>query len=145
MKHLPSALSPANANIPKKRRTPSSQIHNPAENRTIAIPSEYSGDLEELEERVKSMMEKSQNKHASGHQFADRCKVCGKEGKGNAIKYHIEKNHLEGIAIPCNLCDRTFRSNIYFDSMIISGPGIQNILHFPSTNRPDTQIISYFF
>ena len=113
-KHLPSALSPANANIPKKRRTPSSQIHNPAENRTIAIPSEYSGDLEELEERVKSMMEKSQNKHASGHQFADRCKVCGKEGKGNAIKYHIEKNHLEGIAIPCNLCDRTFRSNNLF-------------------------------
>ena len=56
------------------------------------------------------MMEKSQNKHASGHQLADRCKVCGKEGKGNAIKDHIEANHLEGVVIPCNLCDKTFRS-----------------------------------
>ena len=109
-KHLPSALSPANANIPKKRRTPSSQIHNPAENGTIAIPSEYSGDLEELEERVKSMMEKSQNKYANGLRLAHTCKVCGKEGMGSAIKDHIEANHLEGISIPCNLCNKTFRS-----------------------------------
>ena len=56
------------------------------------------------------MMEKSQNKHTDGSRLADRCKVCGKEGKGNAIKDHIEANHLEGIVIPCNLCDKTFRS-----------------------------------
>ena len=28
----------------------------------------------------------------------------------NAIKDHIEANHIEGIVIPCNLCDKTFRS-----------------------------------
>ena len=113
-KYFPETPSPA---MKTKSKIPdtslkSSKIHKP-ENGTIAI-SKYSGDLEALEEKVKSMMEKTQNKHASGHQFADRCKVCGKEGKGNAIKYHIEKNHLEGIAIPCNLCDRTFRSNNLF-------------------------------
>ena len=86
------------------------QNHNPGENRTLALPVTFSGDLEELEERVKSMMGKSQNKYGNGHQFADICKVCGKEGKGNAIKDHIEANHLEGIIIPCNLCDKTFRS-----------------------------------
>ena len=43
-------------------------------------------------------------------QRADRCKVCGKEGMGSAIKDHIEANHIEGIVLPCNLCEKTFRS-----------------------------------
>ena len=99
--------------IPKaslKTRT----IHNPGENGTLAIPNNFSGDLEELEERVKSMMEKSENKYANGRHLADRCKVCGKEGMGSAIKDHIEANHLEGIIIPCNLCEKTFRSRNSF-------------------------------
>ena len=67
-------------------------------------------DLDELDERVKQMMEKSQNKLANGRGFADLCKVCGKEGLSYNIKDHIEANHLEGIVIPCNLCEKTFRS-----------------------------------
>ena len=85
------------------------EIHNPREDRSLAIPSNFSGDLKELDEQVKSMMEKSQNRINSGR-FADRCKVCGKEGKDTNIKDHIEANHLEGIVIPCSLCDKTFRS-----------------------------------
>ena len=76
----------------------------------MAVPGNSSGDFEELEQRVKSLMEKSEKNYANGHQKADVCKVCGKEGKGNAIKDHIEANHLEGVVIPCNLCDKTFRS-----------------------------------
>ena len=87
---------------------PSGTTYNPGENRALAIPSKFSGDLEELDERVKSMMEKSLNKYDTGR-FADLCKVCGKEGKGWNIKEHIEANHLEGIVIPCNLCDKIFR------------------------------------
>ena len=79
-------------------------------NNTVALSSQFSrGYLEELEERVRSMMEKSQNNYADGHQKADMCKVCGKEGKGNAIKNHIEANHLGGIVLPCNQCEKTFR------------------------------------
>ena len=26
------------------------------------------------------------------------------------IKKHIESNHVEGICVPCNLCEKTFRS-----------------------------------
>ena len=80
----------------------------------MAIPGNNSGDFEELDERVKSMMEKSQNRTARGREFADLCKVCGKEGMGSAIKDHIEANHLEGVVIPCNLCDKTFRSRAGF-------------------------------
>ena len=58
-------------------------------------------------QRVISMMEKSQN-YLGRQGFAQRCKVCGKEGRGNHIKDHIEANHLEGIIIPCNLCDKIY-------------------------------------
>ena len=55
-------------------------------------------------------MEKSKNKTVRGREFAYLCKVCGKEGYDRNIKDHIEANHLEGIILPCNLCDKTFRS-----------------------------------
>ena len=76
---------------------------------TVALSTHFSGNLEDLEQRVRSMMEKSQNDYATGHQKAHKCKVCGKEGKGNAIKDHIEAHHLEGIVLPCDQCEKTFR------------------------------------
>ena len=69
----------------------------------------FSWSLEELDAKVKSMMEKSENRNQRNAR-ADRCKVCGKEGHATAIKDHIEANHIEGIIIPCNICDKTFRS-----------------------------------
>ena len=83
------------------------------DNTAVAIPGSFSGDVNQLEEMVKSMMEKSENKYANPKdhiRIADRCKVCGKEGRGSAIKDHIEANHIEGIVLPCNLCEKTFRS-----------------------------------
>ena len=42
------------------------------------------------------------------------CKVCGKEGIKKDIIEHIEANHLEGISIPCDYCDKEFgvRANL---------------------------------
>ena len=42
------------------------------------------------------------------------CKPCGKEGPSASIKQHIEANHLEGVTLPCNLCDKIFRSRKVF-------------------------------
>ena len=77
-----------------------------------------SADLQALDKKVKSMMEKGQKMIPDGKQangtpkqaISRICKVCGKEGLMNAILYHIESNHLEGICIPCGLCDKTFSS-----------------------------------
>ena len=86
------------------KKRPSSENVKP--DQTIALPSWFG--LEDLEQRVVSMMEKTQ--HHFGTQLAYVCKMCGKEARQGAMKDHIEANHLEGVAIPCNLCDNTFRS-----------------------------------
>ena len=66
---------------------------------------------------VKSMMEKGGKKIPNGKCKANGapmqkasyiCKVCGKEGLWNVTGNHIEVNHLEGICIPCDFCDKTF-------------------------------------
>ena len=83
-----------------------------------AIPKQICGDLKALEEKVKSLMERSQNMVPAGTQAcgipkqdkAFICKVCGKEGHSTNIRHHIEANHLEGISIPCNFCDKDFGS-----------------------------------
>ena len=81
--------------------------------RTISIPNSVPGDLKELDEKVKSMMEKGQNRTSDGR-FMKICKVCGKEGAGIAIRDHIEANHLDGIALPCDVCGKIFRSRCWF-------------------------------
>ena len=68
-----------------------------------------SGDLKEIDQRCISMMEKTSGKNARGYPLY-QCKVCGKYEINGAIKSHIEANHLEGVSIPCNFCEKTFRS-----------------------------------
>merc|ERR1712204_99491 len=70
-------------------------------------------DIQELDEKVKSMMAKSQNIIQNGPNSSTKahiCTMCGKEGRERDIMDHIEANHLEGVSIPCNLCDMRFRS-----------------------------------
>jgi len=79
---------------------------------TVAIPKYVTEGLQELDEQVKSMMEISQNMIQEGkiQRRAKICKVCGKEGNPTAMIDHIEANHLDGVALPCNNCEKTFRS-----------------------------------
>ena len=66
-------------------------------------------DTQELSEKVKSMMIFSE-KLAPGNQGKLRiCSVCGKEGAMKLIIDHIEINHITGILLPCNICEK----NIY--------------------------------
>ena len=79
----------------------------------IMMSTNYSAtDLGELDEKVKSMMEKGHNSLPNRSEKASVCKVCGKEGQWVAIRDHIEANHLEGISLPCNNCGKIFRSRL---------------------------------
>ena len=80
-------------------------------NRSVALTSMFSGELQELDEQVKGMLEKTHNVTANGKRLMYVCKACGKEGDNSMnMKRHIESNHLEGVSIPCNLCEKTARS-----------------------------------
>ena len=63
--------------------------------------------LEELDEKVKSMMTFSENKLSKQKGRARICKVCGKEGQMIAIMNHIEANHMTNISISCDVCGKT--------------------------------------
>ena len=80
----------------------------------VAIPNFLSWDLQQLDEKVKSMMESSQTLIPYGkngkQERAKTCKVCGKEGLSMAIRDHIEAHHLEGVSLPCDVCGKECRS-----------------------------------
>ena len=86
----------------------------------LTIPNQSITDLETHDESVKSMMEKGENmipdgKQANGNPKYSKsyvCKVCGKEGKKDGVRSHIEKNHLRGFCIPCEICGSTFDSRM---------------------------------
>ena len=68
-----------------------------------------SKEMQELSAKVKSLMTKG-DKVFYGKQ-GSVCRECGKEGSSSLIKSHIEVDHIDGIVIPCNSCDHTFRSS----------------------------------
>ena len=63
----------------------------------------FSEELQDLDVKVNSMMERTQLKNIHGQPLY-RCTMCGKEAKNGHMKKHIERYHLEGFSIPCNHC-----------------------------------------
>ena len=99
-------------NISRPPKSTSHQIigneYDSLPDRTVALVQ--NSDLDILNNQTNLMMEKSSTKNVNGKTIF-RCKVCGKEALySNDIKKHIEANHLEGVLVPCNSCDKTFRS-----------------------------------
>ena len=77
--------------------------------RTVAIANEHSSNMQKLDEQINALMTKTSRKNKHGRSIFV-CNVCGKEGNDSNMKHHIEANHLEGISIPCNFCEKMFRS-----------------------------------
>ena len=93
-------------------------------NKTVALTTYFSGNMQELDEKCNSMMEKTLNKNNTGHPLY-KCVPCGKEAKSGDLKKHIEANHLEGVSVPCDFCEKTFRSRDTFG---------KHIRHFHKSN-----------
>jgi len=79
------------------------------EERAVALTSHSSGNLQELDEKCDSMMERTLAKCFNGLPLI-KCKSCGKEGINNDVKRQIGAQHLEGIFLPSNSCEKTFRT-----------------------------------
>ena len=75
---------------------------------TLALANDFSEDLEELDAKVRSLMDK--NSPGKGWHLGYVCKVCGKEGQSSQVQKHIESRHLEGVSISCNSCEKICRS-----------------------------------
>ena len=108
-------ITPNRNHIIQKKISSNSHVEKSEKNyvseRAVALPKEdFFGDLQELDQKVLSMMVLGQNMTSNGKHRAFVCQVCGKEGQTSLIKDHIEANHLDGITVPCDLCERTFRS-----------------------------------
>ena len=76
---------------------------------TVALHSPLSGDLQDLLQETDPMMDRTERRMPNGKPMYN-CKLCGKESEKGAIRRHIETYHIEGIAIPCKSCGKTFRS-----------------------------------
>ena len=81
----------------------------------VALPKQQvSGDMKELDEKIETMMVRGENMISGNGKGslvrAYICTVCGKEAKKTNMKNHIEANHMDGIAVPCNICEKNFRS-----------------------------------
>ena len=82
----------------------------------VSNPNQVKSDPEALAQAVKSLMEKCHNPFTKTKPFSKAyiCKVCGKEGLKHHVADHVEANHLEGISLPCNICEKTsFRARNY--------------------------------
>ena len=100
----------ASRTTPDNKQMQNSNVFEDQTSKTVAVQNYTSEDLDDLDEKVRSMMQKTENRISNGTARADMCKVCGKEGQFNNIKAHIETNHLDGMTFPCNLCEKAPRS-----------------------------------
>ena len=78
--------------------------------KTVALTRIDTGNIEELAEKAKLLMEKTSSVTPDGKRPLYVCKICGKEGQSINVQQHIEAAHLEGVALPCNICGKTCRS-----------------------------------
>ena len=110
LEYLPSISKPSHVFQTKYNENTSKSGQ---QERAVALTSSFSGNIQELDRKCNAMMEKTLKKRADGLPVY-RCIVCGKEAKSGDLKNHIETNHLDGISIPCNICEKTFRSRDSF-------------------------------
>merc|ERR1712204_96077 len=70
-------------------------------------------DLQDLNDKIKSMMMFSENLYDSKQGRARICRVCGKEGQTVNIRDHIEAHHITGVSNICNICGSVSKTRKY--------------------------------
>merc|ERR1712129_106334 len=102
----------------KRETTPDETVHayepqGPIEGTVAVTDNTVAVDLQDLDDKIKSMIGLSENKIGSGaraNELAKICKVCGKEGTMGHIKTHIEAKHITGVSHICDICGASSKS-----------------------------------
>merc|ERR1712129_105782 len=92
---------------PDKFLVPKEESSPPLEGTVAVTDYTVAADLQDLDDKIKSMIGFSENKIGRGakpNQNAKICKVCGKEGLMYQIREHIESMHISGISHTCIIC-----------------------------------------
>ena len=64
--------------------------------------------LHDLDEKIRSMITKSDISEGPGKGPLATCNVCGKQGSYRNMPKHVEANHITGVMHSCGLCGKTF-------------------------------------
>ena len=67
-------------------------------------------DNEDLDEKIRSMITRSDVSSGTSQGKMATCKICGKEGPYKAMPRHVEANHITGVSHACDICGYTSRS-----------------------------------
>ena len=111
--------TPKNFYIPNPsiNTPPTEPIVSPSNSDDKQVESEIQDDLEiedikELQNKIKTMFCRGEKMVKKGSKCSKSyvCKVCGKEGEGQNIKRHIHTTHLKESLIPCNACEKNFKT-----------------------------------
>ena len=100
----------------ENRMTPAhskQQTNNEKEDATDKVADFKDPEIKELEEKVDSMVTKTDQKLFGAEQWkrtAFLCKVCGLEGTSRNVRKHVEAKHLERDPLPCNQCEKTCKT-----------------------------------
>ena len=109
IKQLETAKEKKNRSETESKRKPSAD-KKPTMETAIAVQNDFvPADLNELKEKIKTMMKRSETNQPNGKPGMT-CTMCGKEGQYTTIRNHIEAKHIDGdISYPCNFCEKQFR------------------------------------
>ena len=79
--------------------------------KTVSVTNEkINVELEELDEKIKSMITRSDLSAGPGKGKMASCNVCGKEGSYRNMPQHIEASHITGVSHACDICGKVSRS-----------------------------------
>ena len=100
--------------VDKPRSVAKVETSPPLEGTVAVTDYTVAADLQDLDDKIKSMMMFSENIVEGGKQGRARiCKVCGKEGPMHVIGNHIEAHHITGVSNICNICGSGSKTRKY--------------------------------
>merc|ERR1712150_103974 len=97
-KYIPKDIPDIQSSVAKVEPSP------PLEGAVAVTDYTVAADLQDLDNKIKSMVMFSANKIKDGKETARICKVCGKEGQLANIRNHIESHHITGVSHTCDIC-----------------------------------------